>query len=76
MVNYYFDTYAIIELLKRNPAYEEYNQYPLITTLLNKIELHWWALNAYGVEFGDIILNSIQPQDITDDIIRMCIQPQ
>lgn len=71
MVNYFFDTYAVIELLKRNPAYLKYGEFPLITTVLNKIELTWWALNEHGEAFADILRNSIvHVVEITDDVIK------
>jgi predicted nucleic acid-binding protein len=71
MVNYFFDTYAIIELLKKNPQYLQYNESPLITTVLNKIELTWWALNEYGEAFADILRKSItHVVDIPDDVIK------
>jgi len=74
MVNYFFDTYAIIELLKHNPAYKTYEDYPLITTILHKIELSWWGLLKYNQEFANILLQSIvHTQEITNDVIRDAI---
>ncbi|MEM4240080.1 MAG: PIN domain-containing protein [Candidatus Woesearchaeota archaeon] len=71
MVNYFFDTYAVIELLKRNPVYLKYGEFPLITTILNKIELTWWALNEHGEEFADILRKSIvHVVEIDDEVIR------
>jgi len=70
MVKYFFDTYALVELIKRNPKFMPYGEYPLITTILNKIELYWWALNFNGEELGRIILNSISDvQEIPDEVI-------
>ena len=70
MVNFFFDTYAIIELVKGNPKFARYGEYPLVTTLLNKIELCWWALNYDGEEFARILLKSIETlQEVTDDVI-------
>ncbi len=75
MVNYFFDTYAIIELLKGNPKFLQYGEYPLITTILNKIELYWWAINFNGEELGKILLQSIKnAQDISDEIIEKAMQ--
>ncbi len=71
MVNYFFDSYAIIELLMRNPAYEKYREYPLITTVMNKIEVCWWALTRYDQTLSDIMLRSLShASEITDDVIR------
>ncbi len=71
MVNYFFDTYAVIELLKKNPAYAKYCDFPLITTVLNKIELTWWALNEHGDAFADILRKSIvHVVEIDDEVIK------
>lgn len=71
MVNYFFDTYAVIEILNHNPAYKKYRNYPLITLVTNKIELHWWALLRHDQNFADILLKSLSNcQEITDDLIQ------
>lgn len=71
MTNYFFDTYAIIELLMHNPAYKKYGEYPLITTILNKIELGWWGLLKHDEEFAELLLNSItHTQEITNELIK------
>lgn len=71
MVNYFFDTYAIIEMLEQNPAYKKYNEYPLVTTILNKIELAWWALTRHDQKFADVLLKSLAHMpEISDEIIR------
>jgi predicted nucleic acid-binding protein len=71
MVNYFFDTYAIIELLLRNPGYKRYEEYPLVTTVLNKIEIYWWALTRYDSKLADIMLSSLShASEISDEIIR------
>lgn len=70
MVTYFFDTYALVELIKRNPKFMPYGEYPLTTTMLNKIELYWCALNFNGEELGRISLNSISDvQEISDEVI-------
>jgi len=75
MVKYFFDTYALVELIKRNPKFMPYGEYPLITTILNKIELYWWALNFNGEELGRIILNSISDvQEIPDEVIESAMR--
>lgn len=71
MVNYFFDSYAIIELLMRNPEYKKYEEYPLVTTALNKIEVGWWALTKYDENLAKILLNSLSnTQEFSDEIIH------
>ena len=37
---YFFDTYALVEVLKRNPKYAPYLDCPIATTKLNLFELY------------------------------------
>lgn len=39
---YFFDTYAIIELIKDNPNYKKYHEEPVITGMLNYGEFYYW----------------------------------
>ena len=41
---YFFDTYAIIEILKGNDNYEKYKKNKVLTGILNIIELHYFLL--------------------------------
>ena len=68
---YFFDTYAIIEILNDNPSYTRYKEISMITGLLNLGELVYWMLKDHkkikanlvnelkksmlNVEFEDII---------------------
>ncbi len=71
MVDFFFDTYAMVEIVKKNPKFLPYADYPLITTVLNKIELYWWALTQESQEVADILLESLdRPMDIDDEVIR------
>ncbi len=74
MVNYFFDSYAIIEMLDKNPAFKKYEDSPLITTVLNKIEVASWGLVTYGEEFSDIVIKSIaHVVDIPDKVIKEAV---
>lgn len=59
MVNYFFDSYAIIEIIEDNESYRKYAEFPLVTTELNKIEILWWAINKHGIELGRMLAESI-----------------
>lgn len=45
MVKYFFDSYAIIEIIKGNPNYAKYASEPVTTSLFNLIEVYWNVLN-------------------------------
>ncbi len=45
---YFFDTYAIVEIIKQNPAYESYTSLPVTLTLFNLGEIYFVALRDIG----------------------------
>ncbi len=70
MARYYADTYALVELLKGNPAYERYAGEELITSEFNLLELAYALTRDYGEEKAVEILRIvrafitiIQPRD-------------
>ncbi|MBI2142847.1 PIN domain-containing protein [Candidatus Woesearchaeota archaeon] len=52
MVEYFFDTYALIEIVKGNPAYGGFAAAKAYTTLLNLYELYVQILKDYGEELA------------------------
>ncbi len=56
---YFFDSYAIIELIKGSSAYTPYLQSRMATTSLNLIEVHYILLREKGGETADAFLRSL-----------------
>jgi len=54
---YFFDTYAIIEILKANPLYLKYKNYKVIMTILNLIELHYKLLRDFNAKLADKMMD-------------------
>ena len=50
---YFFDTYAIIDILKGNPSYNNYKDKKAIITKLNIFELFYSTLNEQGEEAAE-----------------------
>lgn len=48
MVEFFFDTYALVEFVKGNPAYERYASVKGRTTLFNLYEFYVQILKSYG----------------------------
>ncbi|MBI2672950.1 PIN domain-containing protein [Candidatus Woesearchaeota archaeon] len=69
---YFFDTYAIIEIIKGNKNYEKFKDVRIIVTIFNLIELHYILLREFNKEIADIVLerysNYVMGIDI--DIIK------
>ena len=73
---YFFDTYAIIEILKNNPKYFSYREYPVIITQLNIIEITYSVLLEYGEDNAKIIYGRFQDcvQEINQEIILQALK--
>lgn len=69
-MSYFFDSYAVIEIIRNNKNYEKYNSFPIITTTLNLTEIHYALLNELNQEAVNILINKINFQflDITREI--------
>ena len=48
MVSYFFDTYALIEMAKRSPAYALFINEPVVTTKFNLAEVFYIILEQFG----------------------------
>ena len=49
-INYFFDTYAIVEILKENMNYESYKDFQATITIFNLAELYWSCLDSFNKE--------------------------
>jgi predicted nucleic acid-binding protein len=63
-MNYFFDTYAIIEIIKGNPNYEFANESTIITSVMNLSELYYALLLENKKEFVDMIIKKLNLQFI------------
>ena len=53
---FFFDTYAIIEILKGNKNYDKYKNATAVITVFNLAELHYKILRDFNKELADEIL--------------------
>src|SRR3989338_9481800 len=51
--HYFYDTYAIIEILKDNPRYLFYSDKPIFITKLNLFEIYYYLLRTQGEMLSD-----------------------
>ncbi len=51
--HYFYDTYAIIEILKDNPRYFFYSDKPVFITKLNLFEIYYYLLRTQGESLSD-----------------------
>ncbi len=54
---YFFDTYALIEIIKGNSNYKHYHAVSIILTKFNLIELHYSLLRQVSRHFADSVVD-------------------
>jgi predicted nucleic acid-binding protein len=67
-MDYFLDTYAMIEIVRGNKAYEKYLDSGFITTKYNLAELHYFLLSRYGIENADSYIKRFSVYAIDFDI--------
>ena len=69
-MNYFFDTYAIIEIIKQNPNYRIYINEEATITIFNLAEIYWSVLNDFGEEKADIVFTGYKTAFILSPVIK------
>lgn len=71
MESYFFDTYALIELVKGNPGYIKYTEAAVITTQLNLIEFYYSLISDFSKEIAKAVYSKFKDaaRKIDDEII-------
>ncbi|MBS3163556.1 PIN domain-containing protein [Candidatus Woesearchaeota archaeon] len=65
---YFFDTYAIIEMIKGNENYSKFKNAKMITAILNLIELHYALLKDFNEDKANYFLEKYSNYVIGLDI--------
>jgi predicted nucleic acid-binding protein len=60
MVRYFFDSYAIVEMVKGNPKYSKYLKETIVVTIFNLAEIYWAILKDFGEKKSDEIYSEIK----------------
>lgn len=71
-LNYFWDSYAIIELENGNPNYEKYRGEPIIITIFNLAEIYWCFVNNLEEKESEEIYNqySVCVKNISDEVLK------
>ena len=69
---YFFDTYAIIEILKQNSNYEKYKEEKATLTVFNLAEIYWSCLHDFNEQELNEIYNKYKEAvvEIEDDTLK------
>lgn len=73
---YFFDTYALIEIIKGNHRYKEYEKEEIITTRLNLMELYYSLLRLFNERVAEQYFNFFLPScvPIENNIIKTAMK--
>lgn len=76
MVNYFFDTYALIEIAKNNPSYVKYLEEPITTTRFNLVELLYIILAEQGKDAAKKAFEKFKnaAPDVPDEILLKAVE--
>jgi len=71
-LKYFWDSYAIIELMNANPGYAPLNAEPVVLTEYNLMEVYWSELREHGTQQADRTYAWLKPfvAAIDDDTIK------
>ncbi len=76
MVSYFFDSYAVIELVRGNPNYAKYSEEPVVLTLFNLVEIYWSCITHLNEDHADRIYGTFKEcvVDVSDDILKEAVK--
>jgi len=71
-IKYFWDTYAIIELIGGSPNYARFTDQPVICTVFNLVELYWSALGQYSEKKALEIFDKFRDAvvDVDDETLK------
>ncbi len=67
-MNYFFDTYAIVEVINRNKNYQKFQEVEIATSVLNMGELYSIVLRNEGKASADIWYHRLKHTILSADI--------
>jgi predicted nucleic acid-binding protein len=75
-VNYFFDSYAIIEIVKENKNYLKYLDEEATITIFNLAEIYYSVLNEHPLEKADAVFESYKNAtvEIDEDILKEAVK--
>ncbi len=75
IINYFFDSYALIEIFKDNPNYKKYASEFVILTRLNIMEVYYAILRDFDLEKADLFFNTYINNivEFSDDIMKKAV---
>ena len=71
MVKYYFDTYALIEIVRNSPNYLKFLEESIVTTKFNLAELIYITMSEFGQETAKSMFERFKnfETEVSDEIL-------
>ncbi len=75
-LKYFFDSYAIIEIIQKNPKYLIYAEEEIVLTLFNLTEVYWSALLDFNEEKAEDVYSKFRGNvvEIDDETLKEAIK--
>ena len=75
-LKYFFDSYAIIEVLKENPKYSIYISESVVLTIFNLAEIYWSVLLDYSEDKANVVFETYKKAvvEIDDETLKEAIK--
>lgn len=75
-IEYFWDSYAIIELEKGNPKYERFKDSTITLTIFNLPEIYWSFLKLFNEKIADEIYKGYSNAivDVDDETLKEAIK--
>jgi len=77
IARYFFDSYAIIEILRDNPKYSRFKEEAIVLGLFNLAEIYWHCINDKNLESdADTLFSKFRRAvvEIDDETLKEAIQ--
>ena len=75
-INYFFDSYAIIEIIKENQNYRKYLEEDATITIFNLAEIYWSVLNYFEEDKAEVVYEKYKGAtvEIPDEVLKKSIK--
>ena len=75
-IAYFFDSYALIEIVKKNPSYLRYAEETLTLTLFNLVEIYSSFLTDFDKDKADMLYEKFRSNivDVDDKTLKEAVQ--
>ncbi len=75
-VRYFFDSYAIIEIIKENENYLKYTDEEATITIFNLVEIYYSVIGDYPSEKADVVFDNYKNAvvEIDDETLKEAIR--